>query len=184
MTATHLFRETKFVAAPLSAVEVDGSFSGYASLFGRVDLGRDRVLPGAFQRSLAQRGVSGIRMLWQHDPAQPIGVWTAIAEDSRGLFVRGRLELSVSQAKEAHALMRQGAIDGLSIGFRTAKARADKTTGIRDLAEVDLWEISLVTFPMLPEARIAQVKGRIAHLPSLTRTIRRAAQNLRHSINR
>lgn len=150
-------RETKLLAAPLAGIGEDGVFEGYASLFGVADLGRDAVAPGAFADSLARRGVAGIRMLWQHDPAEPIGRWLAIAEDARGLRVRGKLNLSVARAREIHALMRDGAIDGLSIGFRAERARAERS-GLRRLEKVDLWEISVVTFPMQPGARVAGVK--------------------------
>jgi HK97 family phage prohead protease len=152
-------REVKLLAAPLASV-AGGVFEGYASLFGVADLGKDVVAPGAFNASLARRGVRGVRMLWQHDPAEPIGRWLAIAEDSRGLFVRGRLNLAVARAREIHALMKEGAIDGLSIGFRAERARHDRTSGLRRLERLDLWEISLVTFPMLPGARVEAVKAR------------------------
>ncbi|SDB31511.1 HK97 family phage prohead protease [Bauldia litoralis] len=154
MTAT----ERKFAPADL-AVEADGTFSGYASLFGKADLGRDVVLPGAFRASLARRGPAGVRMLFQHDPNTPIGVWKTIAEDGRGLHVAGQLAAGVAKAREVLALMRAGALDGLSIGYRTVRGRTDAKTGIRSLIEVDLWEISVVTFPMLPEARVEAVKS-------------------------
>ena len=128
---------------------------GYASLFGRVDMGRDRVAPGAFRRSLARRGAGGVKLLWQHDPGRPIGRWTEIAEDGVGLRVRGRLLPEVAQGREALALIRAGALDGLSIGFRTVRARREPATGVRELVEIDLWEISLVTFPQMPGARLA-----------------------------
>jgi HK97 family phage prohead protease len=160
--------ERKFVDLALERVESDGTFSGYASLFGAVDLGKDVVERGAFAKALRERGAGGIRMLFQHDPATPIGVWTEIREDHRGLFVRGRLATDVARAREVHALMRAGALDGLSIGFRTVKARRDASSGIRRIIEADLWEISVVTFPMLPGARIETVKGRRAkRLPSV-----------------
>ena len=82
-----LRRETKFANAELSGVEADGSFFGYASLFNETDLNRDAVVPGAFQKSIERRGAGGIRMLFQHDPAAPIGVWLEVREDRRGLFV-------------------------------------------------------------------------------------------------
>jgi|tagenome__1003787_1003787.scaffolds.fasta_scaffold20532470_2 uncharacterized protein len=173
--------ERKFTAG-IDALSPDGSFSGHASLFDRVDLGRDRVRRGAFAASLAKRGVSGIRMLWQHDPAEPIGVWHSIEEDEDGLFVRGHLAPDAARSRDALALLRQGAIDGLSIGFKTARSRVDKSTGIRDLVEIDLWEISLVTFPMLPEARVTGLKGR--RLPDgarLESVLRSAARQLRQS---
>jgi HK97 family phage prohead protease len=173
-------RETKFAAAELSQVEADGSFAGYASLFGEADLSRDVVMPGAFLKSIRERGSSGIRMLFQHDPAAPIGVWREIREDARGLYVRGRLMAEVAKGREVLALMRAGAIDGLSIGFRTVRGRTDAKTGVRRLFEVDLWEISVVTFPMLPAARVSAVKGATA---GLLASIRKATQAMRAPTN-
>ncbi|MFC6487969.1 HK97 family phage prohead protease [Nitratireductor sp. GCM10026969] len=151
--------ERKFAGLEVEAVESDGTFSGYASLFGRVDLGRDMVERGAFADSLAKRGAGGIRMLFQHDPNQPIGAWQEIREDARGLFVRGKLATGVARAREVLELMRDGALDGLSIGFRTVRAVNEPRTGVRRIKAADLWEISVVTFPMLPEARVDRVKG-------------------------
>ncbi|MBU3031290.1 HK97 family phage prohead protease [Paracoccus marinaquae] len=130
---------------------------GYASLFGLTDQGGDAVLPGAFAASLKRLAARGdrVRMLWQHDPARPIGVWDEIREDATGLWVRGRLLPDVAQAREAAALIGAGAIDGLSIGYRTIRAERDRN-GRRALAEVELWEVSLVTFPMLPEAKVGR----------------------------
>jgi HK97 family phage prohead protease len=152
--------ELKFTALVLQRVEPDGTFTGYASLFGVEDMGHDIVLAGAFRDSLAKRGARGIKMLLQHDPAQPIGVWEQLTEDARGLFARGRLMLDVARARETLSLMRAGALDGLSIGFRTVVGTRDARTGIRRLAKIDLWEISIVTFPLLPDARVANVKAR------------------------
>lgn len=166
--------ETKFAGAGLESVAADGTFAGYASLFGERDLNRDVVMPGAFAKSIARRKAGGVRMLFQHDPAAPIGVWLELREDSRGLYVRGRLMSEVAKGREALALMRAGAIDGLSIGFRTVRARKDASSGVRRLFEVDLWEVSVVTFPMLPAARVSAVKG-----AGLAGLIRRAAQALR-----
>jgi HK97 family phage prohead protease len=175
--------ERKFVDATIADVSADGTFEGYASLFGKVDLGCDIVERGAFAASLARRGAAGVRMLFQHDPAAPIGTWTDLSEDARGLFVRGRLALGAPKAREVHALMKQGALDGLSIGFRAVRARADAKSGIRRILEVDLWEISVVTFPMLPEARVGTVKARrrLAPLSSapLIDTIQRATSMLK-----
>jgi HK97 family phage prohead protease len=169
--------ETKFARAEVTAVDADGTFAGYASLFGQADLSRDMVMPGAFAKSLARRGTAGVRMLFQHDPALPIGVWLDIREDAHGLFVRGRLARDVAKAREVLALMRQRAIDGLSIGFRTVRGRTDAKTGVRRLIEIDLWEISVVTFPLLPDARVRTVKG--AGADGLIRAMRSAAQMLR-----
>jgi len=130
------------------------SFAGYASLFGRVDLSGDRVRRGAFAASLARRGAGGIRLLWQHDPARPIGIWDEIAEDGVGLRVRGRFATDSFAGREAATLVAEGALDGLSIGFRTVRGRRDPRSAVRDLTEIDLWEISLVTFPQLDGARV------------------------------
>lgn len=170
-----MITERKFTDLALGEVGEDGAFSGYASLFGRVDLAKDVVERGAFAASLKRRGAGGIRMLFQHDPAEPIGIWTELREDSRGLFVRGRLATDVARAREVLALMRAKALDGLSIGFRTVRARADAATGVRRILEADLWEISVVTFPMLPEARIAQVKGRLPTVREFERWLTRDA---------
>lgn len=158
-TACTPLREAKFLARPLARIEPDGAFEGYASLFGIADLGKDVVDRGAFRDSLVRRGAAGVKMLWQHDPTEPIGRWLELREDSRGLYVRGRLSLAVERAREIHALMRDGAVDGLSIGFRSQRARTEPRSGLRRLQKVDLWEISLVTFPMLPQARVSAVKA-------------------------
>lgn len=163
--------ERKIISAPTLdlrdarhalTVEPDGTFEGYASLFGLVDLGGDEVVHGAFARSLAQKGPRAIRMLWQHDPSLPIGSWVSIKEDQRGLRVKGRLNLAVARARETLALLKEGAVDGLSIGFRVKTARKSADGGIRRLLDIDLWEISIVTFPMLRQARITSVKQRVA----------------------
>lgn len=148
--------EVKYAGGPpvLSEGQV---IEGYASLFGLTDQGGDAVMPGAFRASLAKLAGKGdkVRMLWQHDPTRPIGVWDEIREDEKGLWVKGRLLPEVAQAREAAALIQAGAIDGLSIGYRTVRAERDQK-GRRMLAEVELWEVSLVTFPMLPEAKVGR----------------------------
>lgn len=145
----------------VSALDAEtGEFEGYASIFGLMDLGHDVVLPGAFRTSLLERGTGGIRLLWQHDPHQPLGRWDEICEDTRGLYVRGALDLGQPKAREAFALMSRGALDGLSIGYRTQVERKDPATGLRALEKIDLWEISLVTFPLLPQARIHGLRKR------------------------
>jgi HK97 family phage prohead protease len=148
----------KFANLELRGIAGDGTFSGYASVFGEVDLGRDVIERGAFRRSIEERGAGGIRMLYQHDPAEPIGAWRTIREDQRGLYVEGVLAPGVARSREVHSLMKTGALDGLSIGFRTVKARTEPKTGVRRILEADLWEISVVTFPMLPSARVSNVK--------------------------
>jgi uncharacterized protein len=169
--------ELKFTALDLKRVDADGTFAGYASLFGKEDLGGDVILPGAFRDSLRQRGPAGIKMLFQHNPNEPIGVWEQLTEDGRGLWAKGRLMPEVARAREVLSLMRAGALDGLSIGFRTILGRRDAKTGIRRLLKVDLWEISIVTFPLLPEARVAHVKARKAR--PLSESIADATRRLR-----
>jgi len=148
--------ERKFCRIGGEVSVVDGSvIEGYASLFGACDQGGDVVVTGAYTASLGALAAVGgrVKMLWQHDPAQPIGVWHEVREDARGLFVKGRILADVDKGREAIALIGAGAIDGLSIGYRTRKASKD-SAGKRHLHELELWEVSLVTFPMLPEARV------------------------------
>ncbi len=133
-------------------VEDDTWIAGYASVFGAADQGGDVVRRGAFAGALA-RPERRVKMLWQHDPTRPVGVWEELREDAHGLWVRGRLLPEVAQAREALALIAAGALDGLSIGYRTSRASRD-AQGRRVLEVVDLWEVSLVTFPMLPQARV------------------------------
>ena len=128
-------------------------FSGYASLFDLEDQSRDIVRSGAFERSLRARGASGVRMLFQHDAGEPIGIWKDVREDGRGLFVRGRILQDGPRGRAAAGLVSNGAVDGLSIGFRTVRS-VPRPGGGRDLLELDLWEVSIVTFPMLAQARL------------------------------
>ena len=140
--------------------DADGTIEGYASRFGEIDRGNDEIAPGAYAGSLASLAKSGrkVKMLWQHDPAQPIGVWDEVKEDATGLWVKGRILESVSKGREAAELVRAGAIDGFSIGYRTVNAeRGEK--GQRILRELDLWEVSLVTFPMQESARASSIKA-------------------------
>jgi len=136
----------------------DGSVEGYASLFGEIDQARDMVMPGAFRDTLRSRGLRKIPMLFQHDPAEPVGVWLELIEDFRGLRARGKLIPDVQRGRELLALLQGGAIDGLSIGYRTVRGQIDPKTRVRKLYQVDLWEISIVTFPLLNGARVTAVK--------------------------
>ena len=149
---------TASVFAPRATIDADGTVEGYASLFGEVDQARDMMMRGAFAETLSARGIRRVPMLFQHDPSEPVGVWLELREDHRGLFARGRLIPEVARGRELLSLLRAGAIDGLSIGFRTSKARIDPGTRIRRIYAVDLWEISIVTFPMLAGARVRAVK--------------------------
>src|SRR4029078_6988157 len=146
------------VFTPRTVIDADGTVEGYASLFGEIDASRDMGMRGAFADTVKLRAVRKIPMLFQHDPAEPVGVWLELREDAHGLFARGRLIPHVSRGAELIALIRDGAIDGLSIGFRTLKGRVDPKTRVRKLEAVDLWEISIVTFPLLAGARVRAVK--------------------------
>ncbi len=140
-----------------------GEISGYASEFGVKDAGGDTVQAGAFGASLTSTKAAGrkVPMLWQHRPDEPIGIWDSAVEDRRGLKVSGRIVLETSRGQEAFALAKSGALNGLSIGYRTIKSRPDSGRG-RLLDQLDLVEISLVTFPMLDSARISSVKNETA----------------------
>lgn len=132
-----------------------GEVEGYASRFGEVDQGGDVVVRGAYADTLRERMP---KMLWQHDPGQPIGVWEVASEDDTGLYVRGRILEKINKGAEVLEMVRQGAVDGMSIGYRTREAEND-ASGWRHLLKLDLWEVSLVTFPMLESARVDMVKA-------------------------
>lgn len=151
--------ENKRVQISLGNVSQDGQFSGYASLFGVADLANDIVEFGAFSKTLELHSSRPVRMLFLHDPDLVIGRWLTLRQDNKGLYVEGQLSLDVARAKDIHSLMLSGALDGLSIGFKTRKSYKDQMTGARYISEADLWEISVVTFPMLPDARVTQVKS-------------------------
>lgn len=151
--------EIKSFALEVKELTDEGVIEGYASIFGNVDNGGDKVMPGAFVEGLAKARQTGrrVKMLWNHNPDQPIGVWEDLAEDAKGLWVKGRLVMEVPRAKEAHALMKAGAIGGLSIGYRTKASEPEGN--VRLLKSVDLYEISPVTFPMNERAKISSVKA-------------------------
>ena len=141
--------------------EAKGMFSGYASIFGNKDLGNDVVVQGAFQKSIRAKGARKIKMLLQHDTKEPIGVYTKVREDAQGLYVEGKLAMQTQKGREVYELMKMGAIDGLSVGYRVdAKGYSYDDRGKkRYLKQVDLMEISAVTFPMNPKARVNAVKA-------------------------
>lgn len=138
------------------AVSSEGEFEGYASVFNNADRGDDMVMPGAFDATLATKVAEDIKLLWQHDPTEPIGVIEEMYEDEHGLFVKGRFLLDVARANEALTLIREGVLDGLSIGYKTLKSKL--VDGVRQLLSLDLWEVSVVTFPMNEAAGITAFK--------------------------
>lgn len=155
----------------VKAVEKDGFFSGYGSVFGVVDSCREIVAPGAFAASLAERAAKGRKLpiLWQHRGDQPLGAYDVAREDDTGLYLEGRLLVEdVTQAREAHALMRAGVLTGLSIGYYVTGESWNEKDRIRTLTAVDLQETSLVTFPANDAARVESVKSRIARGDALT----------------
>ncbi len=169
-SSRHAALEMKRASRGLASVDETGVFEGYASVFGEVDLGGDIVMPGAFAQTLRSRAASAVRMLWQHEAGEPIGAWLSLIEDSVGLKARGRLNLDVARGREALALLRQGAVDGLSIGFRAGRVSRDRKSGERRIHTLELVEISIVTFPMAPQARVHAVKrASVAAAPAFAR---------------
>lgn len=143
----------------LKSLTPSGRFAGYASVFGVMDAQRDIVLRGAFRESVKGR-VHQIRLLWQHKTDEPIGYFTAMFEDAHGLYVEGKLMLTLARAREAYALVKAGAVRGLSIGYTPKHYAVDPDTAIRRLMTVDLWEVSLVTFPANERAGVTVVKNK------------------------
>ncbi|AZM38570.1 HK97 family phage prohead protease [Acinetobacter baumannii] len=155
----------------IKSVQEDGFFSGYGAVFGNIDWYNDVILPGAFTASLAKWRAKNKMppVLWNHNDSEPIGVYTNIYEDEKGLFVEGKLLVDdVPRAKSTHALLKAGAIDGLSIGYSTKKAN-QQGNGVRELVEVDLGEISIVTQPANERSVITSVKSKLdeGELPTL-----------------
>jgi len=153
-------REFRSYALQIKAAE-DGAIEGYGSVFGVRDNYDDVIAKGAFSASLAEHKANGTMpaMLWQHSSDHPIGIWTEMVEDAKGLRIKGQLALETVKGKEAHALLKLGALNGLSIGFMSKQWAYDRDTEVRTLTEIDLWEVSLVTFPANEKARVTNVKS-------------------------
>lgn len=153
--------EIRSYTLQIKATGDDGTVEGYGSVFGVRDSYEDVIAPGAFAASLAEHRAAGTMpaMLWQHDSRHPVGVWMEMSEDARGLRVVGKLALNTDGGRNAYELLKMGAVTGLSIGFRTRLSKYDEVNETRTLLEVELWEVSLVTFPANAEARVTGVKG-------------------------
>jgi len=157
--------------------DAQGVFTGYGSIFGNEDQGNDIMKKGAFTKSLTKRPASKVKMLYQHKTDEPIGIFTDMYEDNKGLYVKGQLAMGTQKGREAYELLKMGALDGMSIGF---KADPDKQgynenkRGVRTLKEVDLMEISLVTFPMNESALIETVKGNAKNIREWEKILREA----------
>ncbi len=154
-------REVRSFALQIKAAGDDGSVEGYGSVFGVRDNYDDVIAKGAFAATLAAHKSAGTMpaMLWQHDACEPIGIWSEMVEDDKGLRIKGQLALDTARGKEAHALLKMGALNGLSIGFVSKQWAYDRETDVRTLTEIDLWEVSLVTFPANEKARVTNVKS-------------------------
>lgn len=172
-------RETRAYSLSIRATGDNGTLEGYGSVFGVRDTYDDVIASGAFVDSLKEHKAAGTMpaMLWQHDPGEPIGVWTDMAEDKKGLHVKGQLALSTTRGREAFELLKMGALNGLSIGFKSVPGTSRyNDDGVRVLTALELWEVSLVTFPANERARITGVKA--SEIATIT-TIRQAEQALR-----
>ena len=146
----------------VKSVGENGVFAGYASVFDVVDSYKDVVIPGAFVKSLQQHMDSGTMpaLLWQHNTSEPIGVWTLMQEDKKGLYVEGRLLVDDDPlARRAYAHLKAGSVSGLSIGFKTVDEEYDRENDTMKLKEVELWETSIVTFPANTAARVENVRA-------------------------
>ena len=180
---TALRRRLARLDAPAALASLNrDEFEGYASLFGVADGAGDVVAPGAFAKSLRDDGVERIRMLYQHFAHEPIGVWEEIREDGRGLYVRGRLTTDIERGRDVLALLKDGALNGLSIGFKTQRARRDPATGARTLLEVELWEVSVVTFPLLEGSHVTAIGAKSDDLAHMMRKAS-SAMRTHHSLS-
>lgn len=187
--AVHGREHRSFALLDLKATGDSGIVEGYGSVFGVKDSYDDVILPGAFSASLAaQRAANTMpAMLWQHDPSEPIGIWSEMVEDERGLRVKGQLALETVRGREAFSLLKLGALNGLSIGFvATAKSYNDRD-GTRMISAIDLWEVSLVTFPANGSARVDGIKsadgvGALEKPSDAERWLREAAPDMSKSV--
>ena len=154
-------REVRSFALQIKAAGEDGTVEGYGSVFGVRDNYDDVISKGAFVQSLKDHKAAGTMpaMLWQHDADKPIGIWTEMVEDEKGLRIKGQLAMETVKGKEAHALLKMGALNGLSIGFMAKEWAYERDTEVRTLTAIDLWEVSLVTFPANEKARVTNVKS-------------------------
>ena len=165
---------TKTIQMPfeIKSLDENGAFTGYGSVFHNEDSYGDIVRPGAFEKALEKWAGKGRLppVLWQHDTRQPIGVFTKMQEDQHGLYVEGRLLVdAIPQARAAHALLKEKVLGGMSIGYREIKTAWNREDSTQDLLELDLWEVSIVTFPANEAATVDSVKADFSDgLPDLS----------------
>lgn len=174
-------RETRAFSFQVKATGEDGTVEGYGSVFNVRDSYQDVVMAGAFDASIKAHKAAGTMpaMLWQHDAAEPIGVWTDMREDENGLYVKGRLARETTRGREAYELLKMGALNGLSIGFVATDTEWSQGGELREVRAVDLWEVSLVTFPANGAARVTSVRaadiGKITSIRQAEKVLRDAA---------
>ena len=155
----------------IKQINDNGHIEGLLAGFGDVDHGGDKLMPGCLSKSLAKR-TSPLPMLLHHDMKRPIGAWKEWREQPEGLYVKGSLTLSTRDAQEAHALAKDGALTGLSIGWKPILGAVDQKTGQRIITEAELFEGSLVTVPMHDRARVTAVKDLTESPASLEQGLR------------
>lgn len=156
---TTLERKTAPLAFELKTIGDQGEFEGYALTYGNKDDGGDICVRGCMTKSLSKRPANKVKMLWQHDPLHVIGKWNEFVDNEKGLLAKGQLFMDVQKAREVFAILKGGGIDGLSIGYRAEDHEYDKAADARLLKQIDVREISVVTFAMNPEATITMVKS-------------------------
>lgn len=174
--------KTKAISFDVKAIGDDGTFGGYCSVFDIKDSYGDVVRKGAFTETIKAWADKGKMppILWQHNRSEVIGVWTKLTEDERGLYGEGRLLVKdVARAREAMALMKAGAIDGLSIGYRLQKWTYNEDDNVLELLAIDLKEVSVVTFPANEDSTIDSIKsilekGKMPTLPEFEKFLRDA----------
>jgi HK97 family phage prohead protease len=178
MTTLHLKRrDVQFEVKSLD--DKTGEFSGYGSVFGVIDTYRDVVQPGAFKASLERWSAKSKlpSMLWQHQMAEPIGVWTKMQEDDKGLYAEGRILLDAGEMeKRAYAHLKAGSVSGLSIGYYlpAGGGEYDPKADVYKLKEIDLIELSVVTAPANEEAQVDAVKAALESPREFERLLRDA----------
>ncbi|WP_339045641.1 HK97 family phage prohead protease [Candidatus Mesenet endosymbiont of Agriotes lineatus] len=175
----------KFFSSALSLKSIgeNGIFSGYASVFNIVDEQDDVILPGAFTETILKKA-GRIKLLWQHQHDEPIGNILEINENKVGLYIVANLLLDLQKAREAYVMLKSGTIDSLSIGYVPLQYDVDQKTGVRALNKVDLWEVSLVTFPANSHSRVINIKDKTKEEVNLIYAIEKAKKILKcHSKN-
>ncbi len=173
------FRDLHTPEVRFSTTDEAGTFTGYASVWGEADAYGDTIKRGAYTRTIKRMRPA---LLWAHDTRQPIGVWSDLVEDDRGLKVTGKLVTETRQGAEALALLKAGAVNGLSIGFRAIRSERGPNGG-RVLTEIELPEISIVVMPAAAKARVTSVRGAPADAgaAAFIEAARRAAASIRGS---